>query len=134
MATATAEKTEKMSTQERMEKARLANKTRNDYGSNQSFQRWLKCAKVTKLGLKDKDILWDVLDTVASFDLRISLNNFDQYLDFLFTGNKQVIRGWVREFILIRATKVTYVGYLQDLLSSNEIDFMDADTYKGAHT
>ena len=128
---ATAEKT---AAQKRMDVAREAQKRLNDYGNNAKFQKWLKTAKTYKLTMKDgKEILWNTLDTVSAFELKVSVANFDDYLSFLFTGLfKQLVRSWVREWALMKTVKISYVEYLQEKLDSAEIDYLDAESYKAS--
>jgi hypothetical protein len=117
---------------DRMSFARSRQRQKNDYASNAKFQKWLKTAKSYKLTIKDgKEILWATLEIVESFDLKISVSNYDQYLAFLFSGiQKPLLRSWVREWSLTKAVKTTYLEYLHQLLTDNKIDYMTPEEYK----
>jgi hypothetical protein len=117
---------------DRMNYARGRQRQKNDYAGNAKFQKWLKTAKSYKLTIKDgKEILWATLEIVESFDLKISVSNYDQYLAFLFSGiQKPLLRSWVREWSLTKAVKVTYLEYLHQLLTDNKIDYLTPEEHK----
>jgi hypothetical protein len=114
-----------------MNKARLARQKLNDFENNTKFQKWAKNAKVMNLTIKNgKDILYGVIETIESFNLKVSLTNFDDFLSVYFEGvSRSVLKAWIKERNLVRNIKVSYVEYLQNLLNEKGMDYLTKSEY-----